>query len=64
MNSQNDSDPGIAPKAEWNLVVIGDSSLWGVGAAMASQIEKNIDVQVNLFDFALGIKMGYGTTQK
>lgn len=41
------------PEAEWNLVVIGDSSLWGLGEAFASQIEKDVGVKVTLNDFAL-----------
>jgi hypothetical protein len=40
--------------AVWHLVVIGDSTLWGVGEAFASQIEKDIGVQVVLEDFSLG----------
>jgi predicted dienelactone hydrolase len=34
-------------------VVIGDSSLWGLGEAFASQIESDVGVQVVLTDFAL-----------
>ena len=41
--------------AVWNLVVIGDSSLWGVGEAFASQIEKDVGVKVVLEDFALPV---------
>jgi hypothetical protein len=41
------------PGAEWNLVVIGDSSLWGFGEAFAGQIEKDQDVKVIIHDFAL-----------
>lgn len=39
--------------AEWQLVVIGDSSLWGLGEAYAAQIEKDLGVKVTLEDFAL-----------
>lgn len=39
--------------AEWTVVVIGDSSLWEHGAAIASQIEKDLGVKVVLEDFAL-----------
>jgi hypothetical protein len=39
--------------AEWQLVVIGDSSLWGLGEAYASQIEKDLGVKVTVDDFAL-----------
>lgn len=41
------------PDAVWNLVVIGDSSLWELGEAFASQIEKDVGVEVVLDDFAL-----------
>jgi hypothetical protein len=44
--------PG-GPGAEWQLVVIGDSSLWGLGEAFASQIEKDLGVKVSVEDFAL-----------
>lgn len=39
--------------AVWHLVIIGDSSLWGVGEAYAAQIEENVGVKVVLEDFAL-----------
>jgi hypothetical protein len=41
------------PGAEWQLVVIGDSSLGGLGEAYASQIEKDLGVKVTVEDFAL-----------
>lgn len=44
--------PG-GPDAEWQLVVIGDSSLWGLAEAYASQIEKDLGVKVSVEDFAL-----------
>ena len=37
----------------WNLVIIGDSSLWELGEAFAAQIETDVGVEVNLEDFAL-----------
>lgn len=40
------------PNAVWNLVVIGDSSLWELGEAYAAQIEKDVSVQVELTDLA------------
>jgi len=40
--------------AEWTLVVIGDSSMWELGNALASQIEKDMGVKVVLEDFSLG----------
>lgn len=41
------------PADEWQIVVIGDSSLWGLGEALASQIETDMGVRVALEDFAL-----------
>jgi len=40
--------------AIWHLVVIGDSTLWGVGDVYASQIEKDVGVKVVLEDFSMG----------
>ncbi|HUV15763.1 MAG TPA: SGNH/GDSL hydrolase family protein [Pelolinea sp.] len=40
--------------AVWDLVVIGDSSLWGCGKAFAEQIAKDNAVEVELDDFTLG----------
>jgi len=42
------------PDAVWHVVVIGDSSLWGLGEAFTSQIEKDVGVKVVLEDFTLG----------
>ncbi len=39
--------------AVWDLVIIGDSSLWELGEAYGAQIEKDQGVQVMLHDFAL-----------
>jgi len=41
------------PFAVWDLVVIGDSSLWELGEAYASQIENDVGVDVALHDFAV-----------
>jgi hypothetical protein len=41
------------PDAVWHLVVIGDSSLWGLGKAFAAQIEKDLGVKVLLEDFSM-----------
>jgi hypothetical protein len=41
------------PDAVWDLVVIGDSSMWELGPAFASQIEKDRGLKVTLEDFAL-----------
>lgn len=38
--------------AVWHLVVIGDSSLWELGKAFASQIEEDVGVEVELDDYA------------
>ena len=42
------------PGVEWHLVVISESSGWGLGKAYASQIEKDVGVKVTLDDFAIG----------
>jgi len=41
-------------RAEWNVVVIGDSSLWGLGEAIAAQIEDDMDVTVAVYDATVG----------
>lgn len=41
------------PGAEWLVVVIGDNSMWGHGEAIASQVEKDLGVQVSVAEFAL-----------
>ncbi len=47
------------PDAVWHLVVIGDSSLGGLGQAFASQIEKDVGVKVLREDFVLsGLSAG------
>lgn len=38
--------------AVWHLVIISDSSLWGVGEAFAAQIEKDMGVSVVVQDYA------------
>ena len=51
------STPAKMPKGpgvEWRLVVISESSGWGLGTAFASQIEKDIGVKVTLEEFAIG----------
>lgn len=40
----------FAGLTEWDVVVIGDSSLWGVGEPYAALIEQTYAVQVNLHD--------------
>jgi lysophospholipase L1-like esterase len=39
---------------EWHLVVISESSGWGLGEAFAKQIEKDTGVKVVVDDFAIG----------
>ncbi len=46
--------PAGMPTDEWTLVVIGDSSLWGLGRAFAKQIKEDLGVEVVLKDFAEG----------
>jgi hypothetical protein len=46
--------PAGMPSDEWTLVVIGDSSLWGLGRAFAKQIKMDLGVEVVLQDFAEG----------
>jgi hypothetical protein len=36
------------PDAKWNVVVIGDSSMWYLGEALASKIEEDVGVKVEL----------------
>lgn len=50
--AQSELDRG--PEAVWDLVIIGDSSLWDLGEAYASQIENDVGVDVVLHDFAAG----------
>jgi len=42
------------PGAVWQLVIISDSSLWGVGEALADRIEKDTGVTVEYVDYASG----------
>jgi hypothetical protein len=42
------------PGAEWDLVVIGDSSMWELANAFAAQIEKDVRVKVLIHDFTFG----------
>ena len=42
------------PQAVWQLVVISDSSLWGVGEAFAARIEEDLGVTVEVEDYAMG----------
>jgi hypothetical protein len=42
------------PGAIWQLVIISDSSLWGVGEALADRIEKDTGAKVEYIDYAIG----------
>jgi len=42
------------PDAEWDLVVIGDSSLWGLARAFSAQIEADTGVKVITHDSTVG----------
>ena len=48
------SRPPQMPETEWHLVVIGDSSLGGLGEALASRVENEVGVQVVLRNHVLG----------
>jgi hypothetical protein len=42
------------PDAEWTVVVIGDSSMWYLGEALASKIEEDVGVKVKLQPWIVG----------
>lgn len=42
------------PDAVWRLVVIGDSTLFGLSQAYSAQIEKDVGVKVEVEDFSIG----------
>jgi predicted esterase len=44
----------LGPDAVWHLIVIGDSSLWGLTKAFAAQIEKDVGVDVVEESFVVG----------
>lgn len=44
----------MGPGVEWHLVVINESSGWGLGSANATQIEHDLGIKVRVEDFALG----------
>jgi hypothetical protein len=39
------------PDAEWNVLVIGDSTIWNIGRPLASQIEEDVGVKVKLHEW-------------
>jgi predicted dienelactone hydrolase len=53
-SSSGPSESAQMPETEWHLVVIGDSSLGGLGKAFASRIEGGEGVQVVLHNHVLG----------
>jgi predicted dienelactone hydrolase len=53
-SSSGPSESAQMPETEWHLVVIGDSSLGGLGKAFASQMENDLGVQVVLRNHVLG----------
>ena len=42
----------VVKKAEWDLVLLSDSSGWGVADRYAAHIEEDLDVTVNVRDLA------------
>ena len=42
------------PGDTWDIVVIGDSSLWGAAEALSKQINSDLGVEVRVHDFTLG----------
>lgn len=48
------SDLPSGADAVWNIVVVGDSSLWGLGDALKTKIEKDFHVNADLYDCTLG----------
>lgn len=55
-NDQPAPPPVMMPTGKdviWDLVVIGDSSLWGCGDALTKQIMADLGVTVKVHDFAL-----------
>jgi predicted dienelactone hydrolase len=53
-SSPPSSRPPQMPETEWHLVVIGDSSLGGLGEAFASRMENDVGVQVALRNHVVG----------
>lgn len=44
----------MGPGAVWDLVVIGDSSMWRLGSAYTAQIEKDVGVKVVPHEYTIG----------
>ena len=50
----NQSDQDLLSLEEWDVVVIGDSTLWGIGENISEHIENDYGIAVNLHDFSIG----------
>jgi len=50
--SQNDLE--LTSLETWDVIVIGDSTLWGIGEVIANHIENELGKEVNLYDFSIG----------
>lgn len=50
----------LSPGETWQLVIISDSSLWGVGEVLADRIEKDTGVTVEYVDYASGSQSARG----
>jgi hypothetical protein len=46
--------PTMPKDEDWHLLILSDSSGWGLGKAYESQIEKDVGVKVVLEDYAMG----------
>lgn len=54
------TSPSQAPTETWDLVVLADSSGWGLAEAWAELIRRDHGVEVNVNDFATGLQSGSG----
>jgi hypothetical protein len=49
----NQPEAELTSLEEWDVVVIGDSTLWGIGENIAEHIESDYGISVNLHDFSI-----------
>jgi len=49
----NQPEAELTSLEEWDVVVIGDSTLWGIGENIAEHIENDYGISVNLHDFSI-----------
>lgn len=49
-----------SPTETWDLVVLADSSGWGLADAWAELIRRDVGVEVEVHDFAVGLQSGSG----